>query len=63
MAKVVDPDALALDVDGTPTTEEVAIDTDAKTIELRIAGDLDDNNPGSTSGITMQCLYSFLKEE
>jgi hypothetical protein len=63
MAKVVDPDALALDVDGTPSTEEVAIVTDAKTIELRIAGDLDDNNPGSTSGITHQCLYSFLKEE
>jgi hypothetical protein len=63
MSKVVDPDALALDVDGTPSTEEVAIDTDAKTIELRIAGDLDDNNPGSTSGITHQCLYSFLKEE
>lgn len=63
MAKVVDPDALALDVDGTPTTEEVAIVTDAKTIELRIAGDIDDSNPGSTSGVTMQCLYSFLKEE
>lgn len=63
MPKVVDPDALALDVDGTPSTEEVAIVTDAKTIELRIAGDMADGNPGSTSGVTMQCLYSFLKEE
>lgn len=63
MAKIVDPDALDLDVDGTPSTEEVAIDTDAKTIELRLAGDLDDDDPGSTSGITHQCLYSFLKEE
>lgn len=63
MAKIVDPDALAIDVNGTPTTEEVAIDTDAKTIELRLAGDLDDDSPGSTSGVTLQCLYSFLKEE
>ena len=63
MAKIVDPDALALSVNGTPTTEEVAIDTDAKTIQLRIAGDLNDDNPGSTSGVTLQCIYSFLKEE
>lgn len=63
MAKIVDPDALAVDVNGTPTSEEVAIDTDAKTVQLRIAGDLDDTNPGSTSGVTLQCLYSFLKEE
>lgn len=63
MAKIVDPDFLDLDVDGTPTTEEVAILTAGKTIELRLAGSLNDNNPGSTSGVTMQCLYSFLKEE
>jgi hypothetical protein len=63
MAKIVDPDDLALDLSGSPTSEEVAIDTDAKTVELRIAGDLDDTSPGSTSGVTLQCLYSFLKEE
>lgn len=63
MAKIVDPDQLSLDVNGTPTTEEVAIDTDAKTIQLRLAGNLDDDSPGSTSGVTKQCLYSFLKEE
>jgi hypothetical protein len=63
MSKIVDPDFLDLDVDGTPTTEEVAILTAGKTIELRLAGSLNDNSPGSTSGVTMQCLYSFLKEE
>jgi hypothetical protein len=63
MAKIVDPDDLTLDVNGTPTTEEVAIDTDAKTVQLRLAGNLDDDSPGSTSGVTLQCAYSFLKEE
>jgi hypothetical protein len=63
MAKIVDPDFLSLDVDGTPTTEEVAIVTAAKTIELRVAGSLSDASPGSGSGVTKQCLYSFLKEE
>jgi hypothetical protein len=63
MAKVVDPDALALIVDGAPSTEEVSIDTDLKTIEIRLAGDTNDDNPGSTSGVTLQCIYSFLKEE
>ncbi len=63
MAKIVDPDDLILIVNGSPTTEEVAIDTDAKTVQLRIAGNLDDTSPGSTSGVTLQCAYSFLKEE
>lgn len=63
MAKIVDLDDLTLDVNGSPTTEEVAIDTDAKTVQLRLAGNLDDDSPGSTSGVTLQCVYSFLKEE
>jgi hypothetical protein len=63
MAKIVDPDSLSIIVNGSPTTEEVSVDTDAKTIQLRIAGNLDDDSPGSTSGVTKQCLYSFLKEE
>ena len=67
MAKVVDPDTLALivnpDSSGAATTEEVIIETDAKTIELTLLGDVDDGNPGSTSGVTLQCAYSFLKEE
>jgi len=50
MALITDPDLLA---QGT----EVDIDTGAKTITLNIAGDL------SSDGVTLKCLYSFLKEE
>jgi len=64
MAKIVDLGDLSLDVNGVPgTSGEVAIDTDAKTVLLRISGNLDDDSPGSTSGVTLQCVYSFLKEE
>ena len=56
MAKIVDPDFLN---QGT----EVVIDTNAKTVQLLIAGNLNDNSPGRTSGVTGQALYSFLKEE
>jgi len=63
MAKVVDPDVLALAVNATATTEEVEIQTDPKTIKITLVGDVDDDSPGSTSGVTKQCLYSFLKEE
>jgi len=63
MAKIVDPDQLTLQVNGTATTQEMFIDTDKKTIQCRIAGNLDDDSPGSTSGVTGQCAYSFLKEE
>ncbi len=56
MAKIVDPDQLN---QGT----EVVINTTAKTVQLLIAGNLDDSSPGQTSGVTKQCLYSFLKEE
>jgi hypothetical protein len=64
MAKIVDPTDLSLDVNGVPgTSGEVAINTDAKTVLLRISGNLDDNSPGATSGVTLQCAYSFLKEE
>lgn len=50
MALITDPDLLA---QGT----EVTISTGAKTIALNIAGDL------TTDGVTLKCLYSFLKEE
>ena len=56
MAKIVDPDALAQGV-------EVVISTGAKTIQLLVAGDLDNDSPGSASGVTLQAVYSFLKEE
>lgn len=50
MALITDPDSLN---QGT----EVTINTGAKTITLNIAGTL------STDGVTLKCLYSFLKEE
>jgi hypothetical protein len=49
MAKITDPDFLNL---GT----EVVLDTTLKTIELVVSGNL------STDGVTLQCVYSFLKE-
>jgi len=56
MAKIVDPDQL------TQSTE-IIITTGAKTIQLLAAGNLDDDAPGVTSGVTLQAVYSFLKEE
>jgi len=56
MAKLVDPDSLTQDT-------EVVINTTAKTIQLLVAGNLYDTSPGSSSGVTLQCIYSFLKEE
>lgn len=56
MAKIVDPDLLAQGV-------EVVFDTSAKTVQLVVAGDLDDASPGASSGVTGQALYSFMKEE
>lgn len=63
MAKITDPDNLQLKLNGTATTEEVEIQTGAKTIKLTLAGGLDDAPPGKTSGVTAKALYSFLKEE
>lgn len=63
MAKLIDPASLSSAVNATATTEEVEIQTGPKTIELRIAGNLDDTPPGRTSGVTGRALYSFLKEE
>jgi len=56
MAKITDPDSLN-------QATEIVISTGAKTIQLLIAGNLDDNAPGKTSGVTLQAIYSFLKEE
>ncbi|OGE28864.1 hypothetical protein A2867_02875 [Candidatus Daviesbacteria bacterium RIFCSPHIGHO2_01_FULL_40_11] len=63
MAKIVDPDSLSLIIDGSPTTEEVSINTTTKKVQLLVAGNLNDTAPGSTSGVTLQAVYSFLKEE
>lgn len=56
MAKIVDPDQLA-------QATEVTFATSTKKIDLAIAGNLDDNAPGRSSGVTHQALYSFAKEE
>jgi len=56
MARVVDPDQLA---QGT----EVEIISGEKKLQLLVAGDLDDTSPGATSGVTLQAVYSFCKEE
>lgn len=56
MAKIVDPDQLN---QGT----EVVITEGSKLIQLAVAGNLDDDAPGATSGVTLQAVYSFLKEE
>ena len=56
MAKLVDPDQLN---QGT----EVVINTAGKTVQLLVAGNLDDASPGASSGVTKQAVYSFLKEE
>lgn len=56
MALIIDPDNLndgAVDNGST----EVFINTSTKTIKLNIVGNL------STDGVTIKCLYSFLKEE
>ncbi len=56
MPKLIDPDQLNQAV-------EVVINTTAKTIQLLQAGNLSNTSPGATSGVTLQALYSFLKEE
>ncbi len=56
MAKIVDPDSLN-------QATEVVISTAGKTIQLLAAGNLNNTPPGSTSGVTLQAVYSFLKEE
>lgn len=56
MAKIVDPDQLN-------QATEVTFSTSTKTIDLAVAGNLDDTAPGKSSGVTHQALYSFAKEE
>jgi len=49
--------ALLTDPDDLNQATEVVIDTGAKTVQCLVAGNL------STDGVTLQALYSFLKEE
>ena len=55
MAKIVDPDSLVRNT-------EIVFDTALKTIQLLVAGNLDDSSPGSQSGVTLQAVYSKCKE-
>lgn len=67
MSKITDPDMLSVYVHATSaagaTTEEVVVLTGPKTVQLRVAGNLDDTAPGKTSGVTARANYSFMKEE
>lgn len=56
MAKIIDPDLLSDEASYTGATE-VFINTATKKIRLTKVGDLSDD------GVTLKCLYSFLKEE
>lgn len=56
MPLIVDPDLLA-DSAADDASQEVYINTSTKTIKLVVTGDL------SNDGVTLKCLYSFLKEE
>jgi hypothetical protein len=55
--KILDPDLLTYLVDGSPTTQNIQINTSAKTIKLVAGGSL-----VAVDGVTGQCLYSKLKE-
>jgi hypothetical protein len=56
MALIIDPDLLD-DSAADDGSQEVYINTTAKTIKLNIVGNL------SADGVTLKALYSFLKEE
>jgi len=56
MAKIVDPDQVSL-------TTEMLIDTAARTIQLVVGGSIEEADPGASNGVTMQALYSALKDE
>lgn len=62
MAKIIDPDLLADSV-ANDNTEEVFIDTAAKTIKLVVVGNLSNTGVQNDNGVTLKALYSFLKEE
>jgi hypothetical protein len=57
MAKLLDPDLLTYLVNGSPTTQNIQINTTTKTIKLVSGGNLI-----AKDGLTGQCFYSKLKE-
>lgn len=56
MAKITDPDSLA-------QTTDIVFDTTLKQIEVLSTGAISNTGSSATNGVTMQCLYSFAKEE
>jgi hypothetical protein len=63
MAKIIDPDDLSFVVNTTAAgSDEIEIQTGAKTVQLLAQGVLDDASPGATSGVTGKCIYSKFKE-
>lgn len=56
MAKITDPDSLA-------QTTDIVFNTGAKTIEVKSTGAIDGTGASAQNGVTLQCLYSFAKEE
>ena len=62
MAKVFDPTDLSHIVDASGTTEDLEIQTGAKTIEITTDGNIVDVPTGALSGVTGKCVYSKLKE-
>lgn len=56
MAKITDPDSLA-------QTTDIVFDTTLKQIEVKSTGAISGTGTSASNGLTMQCLYSFAKEE
>lgn len=56
MPKIIDPDSIV-------QTTDVVFDTSAKTIQVLSTGAVSNTGSSATNGVTLQCLYSFTKEE
>lgn len=62
MAKITDPDLLE-DSAADDGSQEVYVNTSAKTIKLTVVGNLSNTGVQNENGVTLKSLYSFLKEE
>lgn len=62
MAKITDPDSLT-DSAANDNSAPVYINTSTKTIKLVVTGSLSNTGVQNTNGVTLKCLYSFLKEQ
>lgn len=56
MAKITDPDSIA-------QTTDVIFNTGARTIQVVATGAISNTGSSATNGVTVQCIYSFTKEE